>query len=296
MNHRHHYHAGNFADVFKHTLLLTLIRRLQVKEKGFLFLDTHAGRGVYDLALAVRGDTLARQPEWPEGISQVEATDPAARPEPVRQFLEALEAFRREATGRAAAPGPENPPALYPGSPRLAARALRSQDRMVCCERHPEEHAILADEMAGLRRVRVECTDGYGAIRAHLPPLERRALVLIDPPYEAPDEFDQVRRALIEGLRRLPGGIFAVWYPLTERADAAAFFDQLGEVALPPTLAAEIVLAGPEMPLKLRGCGLLVLNPPWQFDLELKPVLPWLARALARGPGASSRLRWLAPE
>lgn len=297
MNYRHQFHAGNFADVFKHTLLLELVRRMQAKEKGFLFLDTHAGRGAYDLAAAERGDTLARQPEWPHGIGRIEATRPDSRPQAVEAYLAAVQRFREEGTPTEGSSPPrahENLP--YPGSPWLVLQALRAQDRMVLCERHPEEHEALENMIGKRRRVRVECTDGYAALRAHLPPLERRALVLIDPPYEAADEFEQVRLALAEGLRRLPGATFAVWYPLTDRADVGTFLDRLAGASLPPTLVAEVLLAGPDAPLKLRGCGLLILNPPWQLDRELAPLLPWIASTLARGPGASGTMRWLVPD
>lgn len=286
MNYRHQFHAGNFADVFKHTLLLELVRRMQAKEKGFLFLDTHAGRGAYDLAAAERGDTLARRPEWPDGIGRIERTDAASRPSAVSAYLDAVQSFR----------GERDPALHYPGSPWLVLQAMRPQDRMVLCERHPEEHAVLAAQMEGRRRVRVECADGYGALRAHLPPLERRALILIDPPYEAADEFDQVRLALSEGLRRLPGGTFAVWYPLTERADSVAFLERLATASFPATLVTELLLADDREPLKLRGCGLLILNPPWRLDAEIGPVLPWLASTLARGPGARGMMRWLVPD
>lgn len=296
MNYRHQFHAGNFADVVKHALVLAVWRSLQQKPKGLLFLDTHAGRGSYDLALAARGDTLAREPEWPHGIGRIEATAPGERPAMVQAYAAAVQAFAARAAPSPGDADDEAAPRPYPGSPWLVAMALRPQDRMVLCERHPEEAAALASGFARSPRVRVEATDGYAAVRAHLPPRERRALVLIDPPYEATDEFDQVERALREGIRRLSGGTFLVWYPLTERARVDAFFDRLSGRSLPPTLIAELTVAGPASPLKLKGCGLLLVNPPWRLDRELAEVLPWLATTLRRAPGGEGSLRWLVPE
>jgi 23S rRNA (adenine2030-N6)-methyltransferase len=145
-------------------------------------------------------------------------------------------------------------------------------------------------------RTTVEERDGYGAVRAWLPPPERRALVLIDPPFEAQDEFAQIASALDEGLRRLRGGVFAVWYPLTERARVDAFFAELLALKPPPTLELELTIAGESSPLKLRGCGLAVINPPWQFDRAAGALLEFLGGALAQAPGGGGRVRWLVPE
>jgi 23S rRNA (adenine2030-N6)-methyltransferase len=154
----------------------------------------------------------------------------------------------------------------------------------------------LRTEFQALPRVRVEATDGYTAIRANLPPRERRALVLIDPPFEAVDEFALIQAALDEGLRRLPGGTFAVWYPLSERAGAERFLARWQESKETPAWTAELAIVGEDSPLRMNGCGLLVLNPPWQLDRELKPTLDWLTQTLAQSPAARSGLRWLVPE
>jgi 23S rRNA (adenine2030-N6)-methyltransferase len=142
----------------------------------------------------------------------------------------------------------------------------------------------------------VQATDGYAALRAFLPPPERRALVLIDPPYEAQDEFARIASALREGVKRLPGGVFAVWYPLTLRARADAFLAGLREMNPPPTLAVELTVVGEDSPAKLKGCGLALVNPPWRFDRECAPPLGWLAQSLAQAPGGGSRLDWIVPE
>lgn len=294
MNYRHQFHAGNFADVMKHVLLLRLLRGLQRKPKGFLFLDTHAGRARYDLSAAAIGDTLARVPEWPEGIGRLDSRD--SMPVEVTEYVELVRAFdRRE--------GNLTPTLrIYPGSPWIAALTARSQDRLVFCERHPAEAAALSEEFsrASLHRpvgsAVVHETDGYNALRALLPPKERRALVLIDPPYEAPDEFVVAATSLGEGLRRFATGVFALWYPLTQRARVQEFLAAITALRPPPTLAVELAIAGDASDRKLKGCGLVVVNPPWKFDFEARQVADYLGRVLAQEPGGEGRVTWLVGE
>lgn len=296
MNYRHHYHAGNFADVLKHAALLRLLSGLQAKEKGILYLDTHAGRGGYDLADAAGGTSRPRAPEWPAGLGRLWARRDA--PPAAAAYLAAVRAFDasvRAAEG-ASAPTGEGP-RFYPGSPRLAQARLRPQDRAVLCERHPEEAAALAREFAGVRRVSVQTMDGYAAARAFLPPPERRALVLVDPPFEAQDEWSRVAETLKEGLGRLPAATFAVWYPLTVRARVDAFYrDLLGFKCLPPCCVVELLVGGEGCALKLWGCGVLVINPPWGSAADLAELAAWLAPVLAQAPGAVGGLHWLVPE
>ncbi|MSU66560.1 MAG: 23S rRNA (adenine(2030)-N(6))-methyltransferase RlmJ [Opitutus sp.] len=285
MNYRHHFHAGNFADVMKHVLLRQLLRALQKKEKGFLYLDTHAGRGDYDLTAATVGDSLARRPEFSDGIGRL--LPRADLPPALADYVAAVQEFDRR--GGNLTEGPR----LYPGSPWLARRLARPQERLVFCEKHPAECAALRDGAGLALRVTVHEMDGYAALRAMLPPLERRALVLIDPPYEAADEQVQIVRALGEALRRMGTGVFAVWYPLTERARVDEFFAALRALKLPPTLAMELAIAGESSAIKMRGCGLVVVNPPWQFDREAEPLLAYMAGVLAQAPGGGSRLEWI---
>ena len=291
MNYRHEFHAGNFADVLKHALLLRLVGGLQKKEKGFLYLDTHAGRGAYDLTRAATGDSLARRPEWPDGVGRLMGRGEG--PPGVAEYVALVRKFDGSRRGGAAADGA---PKFYPGSPWFVREQARPQDRLALCERQPGECAALREEFQFSPRTTVQETDGYGAVRALLPPPERRALVLIDPPFEAQDEFARVAVALGEGLRRLPGGVFAVWYPLTERARVDNFFADLRALRPPPTLAAELTIAGDDAPVKLKGCGLVVINPPWQFDREAEPMLAFFGGALAQAPGGGGRVTWLVRE
>jgi 23S rRNA (adenine2030-N6)-methyltransferase len=289
VNYRHQFHAGNFADVMKHVLLLQLMRGMQRKEKGFLYLDTHAGRGRYDLAAAALGDSLARKPEHPDGIGRF--ADVEGLPAPVAEYVKIVRDFDRVDGGNDA-----QPLRFYPGSPWVALALARPQDRLVFCEKHPEEAAFLKDEFYHERRVSVQPMDGYTAIRAMLPAVEKRALVLIDPPFEAQDEFAQIIQALGEGLKRMSGATFAVWYPLTERARVDEFLDRWEALRSPPTFTAELTIAGENAPMKLKGCGLLVVNPPWQLDQEIGPVLESLAKRLAQAPGGTAQLRWIVKE
>lgn len=295
MNYRHHYHAGNFADVLKHAVLLRLLAGLQAKEKGILYLDTHAGRGGYDLSAAAGGLTRPRAPEWPAGIGRLWSRRDL--PPALADYVAAVTAFDREARARAGATESPEGPRFYPGSPRLAQARLRPQDRAVFCERQPEEAAALAEEFAGVRRASVQAMDGYASPRAMLPPPERRALVLIDPPFEAQDEWARIVETLGEGLRRLPAGTFAVWYPLTQRAKVDSFYRDLLRIKdLPPCFTVELLIGGEASELKLWGCGVLVVNPPWGSATLLGEMAGWLAPVLAQAPGASGGVHWLVPE
>jgi 23S rRNA (adenine2030-N6)-methyltransferase len=282
VNYRHAYHAGNFADVLKHAILVRLLRALQRKEKGFVFVDTHAGRGRYDLNEASLGASRARAPEWPEGIGRL--WDRADMPPEVADYLEVVRGFDRGQGNLD--PGPR----FYPGSPRIARLIARPQDRLELWERQPEECAALRDEFLGERRVSVHGADGYGAMRACLPPAERRALVLVDPPFEARGEWSLVTAALEEGLGRFPGGTYMVWYPLTGRARPEGFAAML-RARSAAAFCVELVV-DPGAP-RMTGCGVAIVNPPWRFDSEARAILTYLPKVLYRGSGAQGDVRWI---
>lgn len=270
MNYRHGYHAGNFADVLKHTALCELLRLLTAKDKKLFVLDTHAGAGGYDLA----GNLARRTGEAEAGIVRLAAAPRAAMPAAVARYLAAVAAYDRKF----------GPPGgklrRYPGSPRLVRAGLRPGDRFVACELHPEEALALKREFAGDRAVEVRQADGYKALKALLPPVERRGLVLIDPPFEAPDEYELLLRALRQGLRRFATGCYAIWYPIKD--DAAAAF--AADLAAFKPLVLELRLEGIEAG-RLAACGLAVINPPWRFEEAMREALPWIAERL--GPGVS---------
>ena len=289
MNYRHHYHAGNYADVFKHVLLMQLIRAMQRKDKGFLYLDTHAGRGSYDLSVpSVLPDGRSREPEHPAGIGRLWDT---AGLYPV---LDDYRTLVRQFNEQQGAAGPELK--YYPGSPWVAKLLLRSQDRMALCELRSDDAEALDFEFARESRVTVQVIDGYTGLKAMLPPPEKRALVLIDPPFESKAEFADILRGLADGLRRMPGAVFAIWYPITERTRIEDFNRGLRTLPLPPTFFAELNIAGDSSQLRMKGCGLLILNPPWQIDREIRSVLPALVHLLQVDPGADAPSGWLVPE
>ncbi|MBI2513829.1 MAG: 23S rRNA (adenine(2030)-N(6))-methyltransferase RlmJ [Opitutae bacterium] len=290
MNYRHHYHAGNYADVFKHALLLQLVRAMQRKEKGFLYLDTHAGRGGYDLnTTTLLPDGRERAPEWPEGIGRFWAT--ANLPDDLAAYIAAVRAFNARAGGRA------DELQFYPGSPWIVQAALRAQDRAVLCELREDDAEALAIDFGRERRVSVQRMDGYTALKAMLPPPEKRALVLIDPPFENASEFADIRAGLREALARFPSGTFAIWYPITERAKSDRFLKEVADSPFaPPALCAELQIAADSAQVRMKGCGLLVLNPPWQIDQEFRRVLPVLAERLKQDAGGEARVNWPVPE
>ena len=290
MNYRHHFHAGNYADVFKHVLLLQLVRAMQRKEKGFLYLDTHAGRGGYDLSTpSVLPDGRSREPEYPAGIGRL--WDSAAGRSPVfKEFIELIRRFN----DRHGAVGPELK--FYPGSPWVAKLALRPQDRMALFELRGEDAEALDFDFARESKVTVQAIDGYTGLKAMLPPPEKRALVLIDPPFESKAEFADILQGIRDLLKRLPSAVCAVWYPVTERARVDQFHREFLELSPPPTLFAEISIAGDGSLIRMKGCGLLVLNPPWQIEGEIRGALPELVKALKMDAGAGSQFGWLVPE
>ena len=268
MNYRHGYHAGNFADVLKHTALCELLRLLTAKDKKLFVLDTHAGAGGYDLA----GGLARRSGEAEAGIARLAAAPRAGMPPAVVRYLAAVAAYDRKF----------GPPGgairRYPGSPRLVRAALRPGDRFIACELHPADALALKREFAGDRAVEVRQADGYKALKALMPPPERRGLVLIDPPFEAADEFERLLRALRQAVRRFATGCYALWYPIKDEA-AAGFANELAAFKV---LTLELHMEAIE-PGRLAACGLAVINPPWRFEEAMRDALPWIAGHL--GPG-----------
>jgi 23S rRNA (adenine2030-N6)-methyltransferase len=264
MNYRHAYHAGSFADVVKHAVLALVIGHLRRKEAPFLVLDTHAGIGAYDLA----GIEAGKTGEWQHGIGRV-----LAAPEPpaaLAPYLDAVRGLNPDGTLR-----------WYPGSPALARALMRPQDRLALVELHPEDHAELKRRFAGESGIGIHHMDGYTALKALLPPPERRGCVLIDPPFEVKDEVPRLCRGLAQALRRWPTGTILVWYPIKARPAVDRFLAEIAMLAPPPTLVAELLLRPADDPFRLNGTGMLVINPPWQLDQALADLLPWLAAVLA---------------
>ena len=285
MQYRHAFHAGNFADVHKHIALLQLIGALQKKAKGFHFLDTHAGEGLYDL----HGEEARRGSESAAGIARL-ATAAAQAGQavlpPIRHYLEVVERLRKQHGGAS----------IYPGSPLLAGAVLRAVDSATCVESQAPvaralQRALDAGAAYQATTPRVLNTDGYHELRAQLPPPSRRGLVLIDPPYESGEEERQVANALAEGLSRFETGVFAVWYPIKKMRDGELWVARVIRGIVRPTLAAEFCLHDADNSAALNGSGLLVVNPPWEFDVATQA---WQAQLEALlGARGGSRVRWL---
>jgi len=252
VNYRHAYHAGNFADCMKHAVLVWLLRKLAQKEKPFAVLDTHAGTGFYNLA----GEEASRTGEWREGIGRLLEETPTA----LTDYVGLVRSL-----------------GLYPGSPAITRALMRPGDRLICCELHPEDVRALRRRFGRDAAVSVHHRDGYEALGALLPPPERRGLVLIDPPYEVPDEFDRVVAGLVTANRRFPAGILMAWYPIKGRAPVRAFHTALQASGIKDVLAAELFLREPVDAARLNGCGLIVVNPPFRFETEIGPILHCLA-------------------
>jgi 23S rRNA (adenine2030-N6)-methyltransferase len=274
VKYRHAFHAGNFADVHKHVVLLALFEALQRKDKGFLYVDTHAGDGLYDLRSA---DARQGAHESANGIERLRSDAGSAAPAPapapalIERYL-ALVAEARRASGIRHA---------YPGSPWLAAQALRPQDRAVCCEARTEAFVALRRALRDATRVNCENVDGYERLPALLPPVERRGLVLIDPPYEdGRDDRRRIGTTLEESLRRFATGVYVVWYPIKHDADTGRWLDALRGRLAQPWLTCELWLHPRDTRIGLNGSGMLVIHPPYLVDAQLRETLPWLLQAL----------------
>jgi 23S rRNA (adenine2030-N6)-methyltransferase len=273
VNYRHAYHAGNFADVIKHVALVSILQHLKKKDKPFRVIDTHAGRGLYDLS----GDKAARTGEAKEGIARVRDLSGAPA-------LDAyLDLVRSVGTDR------------YPGSPLITARFLRPADRLVAIEKHAEEFAALKQSLSIFATTRVVEGDGYERLSALMPPRERRGLVLIDPPYEADDEFARAARALIDAHRKFATGIFMLWFPIKSVAAANGFAGEIATTGIAKLLRVDIDLGAQPIADKerLSAAGLLIVNPPYGFADEMREIAAILAPALGRGALARITIDWL---
>ncbi len=268
MNYRHAYHAGNFADCFKHALLVVLIRAMQRKDKPFLLLDTHAGTGRYNLT----SGPAEKTGEWRSGIAKLLEARPAA----LAGYLAVIEKL-----------------GLYPGSPVIADFLRRPADRLICCELHPEDAQTLKAEFAGSKNISVHERDGYAALRAFLPPPEKRALILIDPPYEHPDEFLLLTENLATAYQRFKSGVYVIWYPIKHRAPVRNFAETLKLLNIRDAIAVEFCLRAATDPTRLNGCGLLVINPPYGFEAQAEPILQAFKNTLGEAGSSVAVERWI---
>lgn len=268
MNYRHSYHAGSFTDVFKHIVLTALLNSFTRKDSPYCYIDTHAGIGYYDLF----SDNAKKTKEYETGIEKI-----IQHPNPpplVKNYLDCVHSINNKLLSAKYASL-----RYYPGSPMIARCLMRPHDRIVACELHPEDYQTLKNAFAYDKQTAIHHADGFLSLKAFLPPKERRGLVLIDPPYENPDEFTRIAQSLPVALKRWPTGTYAIWYPIKEKSLVDKFYRTLQSTFDLPILALELTIY-PDLPNHLNGSGMVILNPPYQFDTQIKQILPWLWKAL----------------
>lgn len=283
MNYNHSHHAGSFADVTKHVILTMLILSLSDKNTPFCYIDTHAGSGYYDLF----SKFAAKRKEYMGGIEKIIQQDNP--PGIINRYLDCVHRINNQLTASQFA-------ALryYPGSPLIARYLMRPHDRIIACELQPQEYQALKNTFMGDKQAAIHHMDGFLGLKAFLPPHERRGLVLIDPPYEDPDEFTRIAHSLPVTLKKWETGTYVIWYPIKEKNHVDRFYYALKETINKPMLAVELTIY-PDLPQHFNGCGMVILNPPWQLDTSLQTVLPWLWKTLTinhQGHFSSKKLNY----
>lgn len=280
MNYRHAFHAGNHADVLKHAVLARIIDLMKGKDKPFTFLDAHAGIGVYDLESV----QALKTGEWQGGIGRMAELFDSDVEKILAPYRSIIEGMNSSGGTR-----------FYPGSPKLVLDLMRANDRVIANELHPQDVQILQELCGRDKRLRVSNVDYMQSVKAELPFAERRGVVLIDPPFEVLDETERTVKALAFGHRRFATGVFVIWYPVTTEAFAEKFIDAMQAMAMPNMLQAELRVKAAFERGGLAGSGLIIVNPPWNLEADLKVVLPALATRLGLGEWGRSTLRWLTP-
>jgi 23S rRNA (adenine2030-N6)-methyltransferase len=281
MNYRHIYHAGNFADVLKHAVLARLIAYLKLKDKPFRVIDTHAGIGLYDLS----SEEAQKTGEWLGGIGRLLDADLPRDVAPLlAPYLDAIRSLNATSNVR-----------LYPGSPKLARMLLRKEDRLSLMELHPADYETLAGHFDGDFQTRVTHLDGWLALNAHVPPKEKRGLILVDPPFEEPNEYRRLVDGLAKAWRKFPGGVYCLWYPLKNSAPIREFHEALHALEIPKILGAEFTVKGHRED-GLTGSGLVIVNPPYTLKAELDILLPYLQGRLAQDRFGLWRCWWIRGE
>lgn len=283
MNYRHAFHAGNFADVMKHAVLARVLAHLAEKPAAYRVIDTHAGAGVYDLL----GSEAARTGEWRDGIARLRGAKLDGKTSALlKPYLDAVASLNTNGKLE-----------KYPGSPALVRALMRSQDRLIACELELQAASALTRNFGRDPRAKALAIDGWTALTAYIPPKERRGLVLIDPPFEQPDEFSRLANGLEAAHRKWATGIYMLWYPIKDTAAVNAFVRRIARANIAKSLRLELHLAPAqdENP-GLRGSGLIVVNPPWTLYDEMTIVLPQLAKVLTRNDKPAVTIEWLSRE
>ncbi|MDJ0931542.1 23S rRNA (adenine(2030)-N(6))-methyltransferase RlmJ [Breoghania sp.] len=279
MNYRHAYHAGNFADVLKHAVLIAILDHLKKKDKAFRVLNTHAGIGAYDLS----NERAQKTGEWRDGIGRLIDITPSHQAAPLlTPYLDLVREFNSEGDLT-----------KYPGSPEIVRHLMRPQDRLSATELNEHDHRVLAERLDGDHQVWIVDLDAWLALGSFVPFKEKRGLVLIDPVFEEPDEYRTLTAGIFKATRRWVNGLYLAWY---DQKAFDHFYQMMVDTGLRKILRTELHVARPTKNGTLRACGLLILNPPWTLEAQLRDALPWLVRILSQGPDATGTVDWLVPE
>ena len=275
LSYRHAFHAGNHADVLKHFIEVQLLQYLAQKDKPYWYIDTHAGAGCHTLDSGY----ATQNSEYESGIARL--WNRKDLPAPLTKYVDLIKHLNADGQMK-----------LYPGSPLLALELIREQDRLRLFELHPSDFDILHENFAAYgSRVLLQKADGFGALKSLLPPPPRRALILIDPPYEDKQDYQRVITALQEGLKRFANGVYAVWYPLLQRMEARQLPEQLKQLPVKSWLHVSLSVQTPsDEGYGMHGSGMFILNPPWILHDELKEVMPYLVKTLEQDDGAEFEL------
>ncbi len=271
LSYRHSFHAGNHADVLKHFVLVQLLQYLNQKAKPYFVVDTHAGAGLY----ALDHSHAVKNAEYEEGIAKLLASNNL--PEPLKDYVQLVKRFN-----------PNGGLLHYPGSPLIAQALMRPDDRLRLFELHPADSKLLEQNFEHDRHVKIEPSDGFAGLKAYLPPPPRRALVLIDPPYEVKDDYKTVVNTLKDALKRFSTGTYAVWYPMLQREESQELPEKLKRLDITHWLHVGLQVTTPTPDgFGMHGSGLFIINPPWTLHATLKAVLPFLTKTLGQDDGAS---------
>ncbi|HDR0611515.1 TPA: 23S rRNA (adenine(2030)-N(6))-methyltransferase RlmJ [Pasteurella multocida] len=280
LSYRHSFHAGNHADVLKHLVLMLIIENLQQKEKGFYYLDTHAGVGRYRLF----SEEAEKTAEFEQGIARLWQRDDL--PEEVARYIKLIKQVNYG----------DKALRYYAGSPLIAAKMLRPQDRALLTELHPSDFPLLRNNFKEFDNVTTKRDNGFQQLKATLPPKERRGLVLIDPPYELKEDYDLVVNAIEEGYKRFATGIYAIWYPVVLRQQTKRILKGLEKTGIRKILQIELAVRPDSDQRGMTASGMIVINPPWTLTQQMQNILPYLTDVLVPEGTGSWTVKWITPE
>lgn len=279
LSYRHSFHAGNHADVLKHTVQSLIIGSLKEKEKPFLYLDTHAGAGRYQLS----GEHAERTGEYLEGIGKLWQRDDL--PDDLSPYMSVINYFNRSEKLR-----------YYPGSPLIARHLLREYDKIHLTELHSSDYPLLRNEFAKDERAKVKRADGYQQVKSQLPPPSRRGFILIDPSYEMKTDYQEVVKGIKEGYKRFATGTYALWYPVVLRQQVKRLLRDLEASGIRRILQIELAVRPDSDQQGMTASGMIVINPPWKLEQQMNTLLPWLHKALVPSGQGHTLMKWVVPE